>query len=76
MAPEPAATVDHADPMGSVAVLHEELAHVQPHPEVSHTEHGLTYIVAGAFRMLQRGPIEAGPGTVTVVPSRRPPYAA
>lgn len=69
MAEEPTAAADHAGP---VMVLHEKLARVDPHPETSHTEHGLTYVAAGSFRMLHRVPIEAGAGTVTVVPAGAP----
>ena len=57
---------------GAVFVMEDVKERHHPHPETSHTEHGLTYLVGGWFRMEQGGAIEAGPGTFTVVPAGVP----
>lgn len=57
---------------GDVFVLHDRLDRFDPHGEVTHTEHGLTYLVDGWFRMEHGGPVEAGPGTFTIVPAGVP----
>ena len=64
----------HPDPAhgGDVFVLHDRMERFHPHGEVTHTEHGLTYLVDGWFRMEHGGPIDAGPGTFTVVPAGVP----
>lgn len=60
---------DHAGP---VFVIHESLDRLEPHPETSHTEHGLTYLAEGRLEMVQGDPITIGPGTVTIVPAGVP----
>ncbi len=57
---------------GDVLVLHDRIDRFRPGGEVSHTEHGLTYLVDGWFRMEHGGPIEAGAGTFTAVPAGVP----
>lgn len=45
---------------------------ITAHAETSHTEHGLTFLLDGWFRMEHGAPIEADAGTVTVVPAGVP----
>lgn len=57
---------------GDVLVFHDRIEVYEPGEEVTHTEHGLTYLVQGSFRMEHGGPVAAGPGTFTVVPAGVP----
>jgi AraC-like DNA-binding protein len=59
-------------PAGPIFVLHDKLRRVHPHPETTHTEHGLTYLVDGWFRMHHGSPIRSEAGTITIVPAGVP----
>ncbi|MCG8557944.1 MAG: AraC family transcriptional regulator [Proteobacteria bacterium] len=52
--------------------MHERIERLLPHAETSHTEHGLTYLVDGWFRMEHGTEIKAEPGSITVVPAGAP----
>jgi AraC-like DNA-binding protein len=69
MAAPPHEQRPHGD---AVLVVHEKLGRLRPHPETSHTEHGLTYLVDGWFRMDHGQPLEVQSGTVTIVPAGVP----
>ncbi len=62
----------HGGPAGSVFVLHEKNVSLEPHGVVSHTEHGLTYLVDGSLRMEQGRTVSVEAGTITVVPAGIP----
>ena len=51
-----------------ISVLHETADRLDPHPESSHTDHSLTYVVDGWLQMENRGRIRVSAGTVTAVP--------
>lgn len=53
-------------------VLHETVPELHSHEETSHTDHGLTFLVDGWFRMEHGGPVLAEAGTITVVPAGVP----
>jgi AraC family transcriptional regulator, transcriptional activator of pobA len=60
-----------------VFVVHERIERVQPHGEVSHTEHGLSFVVDGWFSMGHSGAptsveVRGEPGTVTLIPAGAP----
>lgn len=57
---------------GPILVLHDRVKQLRAHAETSHTEHGITYLVRGSFRMEHGRPIRAEPGTITVVPAGIP----
>ncbi len=57
---------------GGVFVLHEHLDVLHAHGETSHTDHGLTLLLNGWFRMEHGLPIRAEADTVTVVPAGVP----
>jgi len=57
---------------GGVFVRHEQVPRLHSHPEATHTEHGLTYLANGWFRMEHGTEITAGPGSITVVPAGVP----
>lgn len=57
---------------GGVFVVHEKVDELHPHGETSHTEHGLTYLADGWFRMEHGRPIEVSAGAVTIVPAGVP----
>ena len=67
---------DRADPPHAAAagifVLHERLPRLRAHAETSHTEHGLTYLVDGWFRMEHGSVVRVEPGTLTLVPAGVP----
>ncbi|MFK7990326.1 MAG: helix-turn-helix transcriptional regulator [Sandaracinaceae bacterium] len=64
--------MSHGDIGGAVHVHHGTLDRYTPHGEVSHTEHGLTFLVDGWFQMDHGGPVQAENGTFTVVPAGVP----
>ena len=51
---------------------HDIIERLEPHPETSHTEHGLTYLVDGWVRIEHGSPIVAEAGTITIVPAGVP----
>ncbi len=53
-------------------VLHHTHDQLHAHDETSHTEHGLTYLADGWFRMVHGRPITVEAGCVTVVPAGVP----
>ncbi len=53
-------------------VFHDNIARLHSHAEVSHTEHVLSYLVEGSFRINHGRTLEVRPGTVTVVPAGVP----
>ena len=57
---------------GSVFVLHEQHADLDPHHTVTHTEHGLAYLVEGCIEMEQGQRLRADAGTVILVPAGIP----
>lgn len=57
---------------GAVLVLHERAASFDPHPETSHTEHVLTYLVDGWISMDSGGPFRAEAGSMMIVPAGIP----
>lgn len=56
----------------SLFVFHEKNASLDPHPSTSHTEHALTYLVAGSIRMEHGQVVTAQSGTLTVIPAGIP----
>jgi AraC-like DNA-binding protein len=59
-------------PEGPVFVLHDKVEKLHPHPETSHTEHGLTYLVDGWFGMEHGRRIRVEAGSITIVPAGIP----
>jgi len=57
---------------GTVEALFWSEEVVQPHQAVSHTEHVVSYQVAGTLRMDQGQILETGPGMITILPSGAP----
>lgn len=57
---------------GGVFVVHETTPRLRPHAETSHTEHGLTFLVDGWFRIDHGGLVQAEAGTITLVPAGVP----
>ena len=55
-----------------VAVIHATEPQLEPHPETTHTEHGLTYLASGWLRIEHGTEIVARPGSITVVPAGVP----
>ncbi len=55
-----------------VFVLHERAARMQPHGEVTHTEHGLTFLVDGWIRIEHGTELRIPPGSVCIMPAGVP----
>jgi AraC-like DNA-binding protein len=55
-----------------VFVLNERQARLHAHGEVSHTEHGLTYLVEGHIEMEHGVPVTARGGSVVIMPAGVP----
>ena len=60
------------EPLRSLFVFRGGGAHDAPPGAVSHTEHGLTYLLRGRFRMEQGAVVEGRPGTLALVPAGVP----
>lgn len=56
----------------SVEVHHERLARCEAHPETSHTEHGLTFVVDGWIRMESGSEVQASAGSMLIIPAGVP----
>ena len=56
----------------SVAVVHDSIEEVHPHPRAASVEHVLTYLAGGRLHMDHGTPVEIPAGTVTVVPAGAP----
>jgi len=64
--------MNHSDIESQVEVLYWEEADAQPHPATSHTEHVLSFHVAGILEMDHGQPLQAGPGAITILPAGVP----
>lgn len=53
-------------------VLHEKVERIQPHGEVTHTDHGLIYVVEGWERMIHGEPVSLSAGSLAVMPAGVP----
>ena len=59
-------------PSSPILVRHVEIDRFDPHPETSHTEHGLAYLTGGRLLLERGGPVEVKPGTVALAPAGVP----
>lgn len=57
---------------GGVFVMHTKTPALHAHPETSHTDHGLTFLIDGWFRMEHGTPITVEAGNLTLVPAGVP----
>jgi len=57
---------------GGIFVIHEKTPRLHSHAEVTHTEHGLTYLADGWFRMEHGSELTARAGSITIVPAGVP----
>lgn len=53
-------------------VVHAREEHLHPHPETSHTEHGLHYLERGWIRLVHGAPIRVEEGALTIMPAGVP----
>ena len=60
------------EPTSPVMVVHQRMDRLRPHGETSHTDHGLTYLADGWFRMVHGREIEVRAGAFTIMPAGVP----